>query len=61
MNSIHAKCLAVDTTPAGHFLVCAKSPEHVRSNDPARREHYDPSAEQRWTDEKPNTPIGDPR
>lgn len=52
MAGIHAKCGAIGTTPAGHLLVCAKSPEHVRSNDPTRREHYDPSAEQRWTDEK---------
>jgi hypothetical protein len=45
---IHTKCLAT-TTEHGRTLVCWKSPEHIKSTDPARREHYDPSAERRWT------------
>lgn len=46
--NIHAKCCAVSIKD-GQTLVCWKSPEHVKSSDPARREHYDPSTEQRWT------------
>lgn len=45
---IHRKCLAT-TTRDGQTLVCWKSPEHVKSEDPAWREHYDPSADERWT------------
>lgn len=46
---IHAKCLAT-TTADGRALICWKSPEHTKSTDPQRREHYDPSADQHWTD-----------
>lgn len=46
-RSIHAKCLAV-ARKDGYTLVCGKSPEHIRSEDPKRREHYDTSADERW-------------
>jgi len=45
---IHAKCLATETRN-GHTLICWKSPGHDKSTDPQHREHYDPSAEERWT------------
>lgn len=32
--------------------ICRKSKGHTSSEDPARREHYDPSSEQRWADDK---------
>lgn len=48
-QGVHAKCLAA-TTRNGRTLVCWKSPEHVDSKDSARHEHYDPSADERWTD-----------
>jgi hypothetical protein len=51
MKSIHTRCYAT-TTRAGGTLVCHKSPEHTRSKDPRRREHYDPSADERWTDQE---------
>ncbi len=51
MSSTHAKCLAT-TDRAGHTLICWKSPEHTASAKPERREHYDPSADERWTDQE---------
>jgi hypothetical protein len=48
---IHARCLAIGAK-AGRTLICGKSPEHVHSTDAGRREHYDPSADERWPDEK---------
>jgi hypothetical protein len=47
-SGTHAKCLTT-TTRDGQTLVCWKSPEHADSKDPDRREHYDPSADRRWT------------
>lgn len=47
MDSIHAKCLAV-TTKAGRTLICGKSKGHDKSTTPARREHFDPGADERW-------------
>jgi hypothetical protein len=32
--------------------ICRKSKGHTASSDPAKREHYDPSSEQRWSDEE---------
>jgi hypothetical protein len=53
---IHSKCLAT-TEKDGHTLVCGRSPEHIRSADAERRKHYDPSAEEMWTEERP-APTG---
>jgi hypothetical protein len=47
---IHARCLAIGAK-AGRTLICGKSPEHVHSTDAGRREHYDPSADERWSDD----------
>lgn len=47
MKPVHAKCLAT-TEKDGHTLVCWKSPEHTVSRYGSRREHYDPSCEERW-------------
>ncbi len=47
-SGIHGKCLAT-TSSDGRTLICWKSPDHDKSTDPKRREHYDPSAEERWT------------
>jgi hypothetical protein len=44
------KCLAV-AIKDGRTLVCWKSPGHVESKHSDRREHYDPSAEERWADD----------
>ena len=44
----HAKCLDTKQDD-GCTLVCWKSKEHTKSSDPARREHYDPSADRRWS------------
>ena len=44
----HSKCLAT-TSSDSRTLICWKSPDHDKSTDPKRREHYDPSAEERWT------------
>jgi hypothetical protein len=49
--SIHAQCLALRERQAG-YDICRKSKGHTASADPQRREHYDPSSEQRWTDGK---------
>lgn len=43
------KCLAVAIRD-GRTLLCWKSPNHVDSTYESRREHYDPSADMRWTD-----------
>jgi len=48
-ESIHAQCLKVKILDDGRTLVCAKSKGHG-DVDPKRREHYDPSEEERWTD-----------
>lgn len=50
-RSIHAKCLAVRTEDS-YTLICGKSKGHTASRDPERREHYDPSFDERWTDGK---------
>jgi hypothetical protein len=44
-------CLATRTED-GHTLICWKSPGHVDSKSAINREHYDPSAEKRWSDEE---------
>lgn len=44
-----AKCLA-SVLKDGRMLVCTKSIEHTSSGSSKRREHYDPSADERWTD-----------
>jgi hypothetical protein len=49
--SIHARCLAVRTGD-GRTLVCHKSKGHTASQYPERRQHYDPSADERWSDDK---------
>ncbi len=50
VKGIHSRCGAVWNRD-GYALVCGKSPEHVRSADPTRRAHYDPSADERWEDQ----------
>lgn len=47
--SVHAKCMRVKILDDGRTLVCAKSKGHG-SVDPARRGHYDPNHEERWSD-----------
>lgn len=49
--SVHAKCLAVSIED-GYTLICEKSKGHTDSRDPKRREHYDPSFDERWVDEE---------
>lgn len=49
--STHAKCLA-HRTAGGRTDICRRSKGHTASADPERRKHYDPSSEQRWTDEE---------
>jgi hypothetical protein len=53
---IHGKCLAT-TTRDGRTLVCARSPEHTAASTAERRRHYDPDADETWTDERP-APVG---
>ncbi|MCX4826334.1 hypothetical protein OG883_42600 [Streptomyces sp. NBC_01142] len=45
----HARCLKTHTLNL-RTLVCHKSPEHIHDKNPVVREHYDPSAEERWSD-----------
>jgi hypothetical protein len=47
-------CLATRTED-GRTLICRKSPGHVDSRSAENREHYDPSAEKRWSDDKEPT------
>jgi hypothetical protein len=51
VKSIHARCLAV-RTDATRTLVCGKSKGHTASVYPERRQHYDPSADVRWSNDK---------
>lgn len=44
-------CLATREVD-GRTLICRKSSEHTESSIPTRREHYDNSANERWTDEE---------
>lgn len=49
IESVHARCLRVKIKDDGRTLVCGKSKGHDKQADPARREHYDPGSEERWT------------
>jgi hypothetical protein len=42
-------CLATRTED-GRTLICRKSPGHINSRSAENREHYDPSADARWSD-----------
>lgn len=53
---IHSKCLAF-TDHDGRTLICGRSPEHIHHSDPERRKHYDPSADETWTEER-SAPTG---
>lgn len=48
--SIHAKCATLGEID-GRTVICGKSKGHDESRDPKHREHYDPSADKRWTDD----------
>lgn len=48
---IHAKCLATTKDGSGFTLICRRSKGHDRSEDPKRREHFDSSADEYWTEE----------
>lgn len=50
-DSVHAKCLAVRRED-DRTLICRKSEGHTRSTDPRFRTHFDPDADQRWTDKE---------
>jgi len=47
-------CLAIRHRPAAidGVDICRKSKGHTASSDPRLREHFDPSSEERWTDEE---------
>lgn len=47
-------CLAIRHRPDAidGVDICRKSKGHTDSTDLRRREHYDPSSEQRWADEE---------
>lgn len=47
---LNDKCRAIKITSDGSTLICWKSPGHVESKLSDRREHYDPSADEYWTD-----------
>lgn len=51
MTGIHARCCAVRTEP-DRTLVCGKTAGHTGSIYPERRQHYDLSADVRWSDDK---------
>lgn len=53
--AIHAKCLAVSFED-GRTLICGKSKGHTASQLPERREHFDPDADERWSDTPRPTP-----
>jgi hypothetical protein len=46
-------CLATRTED-GQTLICWKSPGHITSRSAENREHYDPSADVRWSDDNPS-------
>lgn len=48
---IHRRCLAWREVD-GRTDICRKSEGHTGSADPQRREHFDPSTGQRWTNTK---------
>jgi hypothetical protein len=43
--------LAFKELPGGGHLICHKSKGHTDSKDAARREHFDPDKDERWTDD----------
>lgn len=49
MTGARDLCLATRTED-GRRLTCWKSPGHVNSRGAENREHYDPSADVRWSD-----------
>lgn len=46
---VHAKCKTIADVD-GRMVICSKSPEHIKSEAPEKREHFDHSADVRWTD-----------
>jgi hypothetical protein len=47
-------CLA-EHIEDGRKLTCRKCPGHVNSRSAENREHYDPSADVRWSDDEEKT------